>query len=362
MTENILMTCLSGSYAYGTEVEGESDVDIRGVFVGSKEQLRTPWGYKGEMTQNPQWLKDLYPNELLDDSKWFELNKCFVQMLQCNPNFVELLWTPEENILQTSPEWKLIQDHKHKFLTKRIVSTHLGYALNQIEKMKSRKKKINTPQHIIDDTPVESSYLKLIQNFTPSKIMPDKFSILDYTKDHALYQYKDLNLGLYVEEGSWCTTKDHRLKIKRFNEEEELKVDRKSPKMLLTFNKEQFHKDLDAHKKYWEWKNNRNPERAALEIKHNIDLKNSQHLIRLCLMVRDVLKTGKVIVKRPDNQLLRDIRNGIYTYDEIMEMSLDIRSEISILESKSDLPPESEQNFELAQKLILQVQDQIWNK
>ena len=357
---HIIMTCLSGSHAYGTATE-ESDVDIRGVFLGAPEQIRTPWGYEGEITENPEWLKKMFPDQTLDDSKWFELNKAMIQMLQCNPNFIELLWTPEENILQTTPQWKLLQDHKHEFLTERVIHTHIEYALSQISKMKSRKKKINTPQHIIDALPVESSYLNLVQNFTADKVMPDKFNILNYTRDHALYQYKDRNLGLYKEEGSWCTTKDHRLKIKRFSEEKNLTFDRKSPKMLLIFNREQFHKDVDAHKKYWEWKNNRNEHRAILEIENGIDTKNAQNLIRLMLIVRDVLKSGQIIVKRADHQLLRDIRNGVYTYDEIMEMSLDIKSEIDILEQSSNLKNKSDQNIALAQKLIIDIQDQIWN-
>jgi predicted nucleotidyltransferase len=49
--------------------------------------------------------------------------------------------------------------------------------------------------------------------------------------------------------------------------------------------------------------------------------KHASHLVRLLRMCREILETGKVIVKRPDAQELLAIRNGAWTYDQLEEWS-----------------------------------------
>jgi len=69
------------------------------------------------------------------------------------------------------------------------------------------------------------------------------------------------------------------------------------------------------------WKKNRNPKRAAIEEKYGYDCKHAYHLVRLIRMCEEILTTGKVIVKRPDREELLDIRNGRWTYDQLIEFA-----------------------------------------
>jgi len=43
-------------------------------------------------------------------------------------------------------------------------------------------------------------------------------------------------------------------------------------------------------------------------------------LVRLLRMCHEILTMGKVIVRRPDAEELLAIRDGVYTYDQLMEI------------------------------------------
>lgn len=49
--------------------------------------------------------------------------------------------------------------------------------------------------------------------------------------------------------------------------------------------------------------------------------KHAYHLVRLIRMCREVLTTGKVIVKRPDREELLSIRNGAWSYEKLIEFA-----------------------------------------
>lgn len=49
--------------------------------------------------------------------------------------------------------------------------------------------------------------------------------------------------------------------------------------------------------------------------------KHAYHLIRLLRMAREILETGKVLVKRPDREELLAIRNGAWSYEQIVEFA-----------------------------------------
>ncbi len=56
--------------------------------------------------------------------------------------------------------------------------------------------------------------------------------------------------------------------------------------------------------------------------------KHGMHLVRLMTQCVEILTTGKVINKRPDAELLRSIRNGAWTYDQLMKFAEDKEKEI----------------------------------
>lgn len=94
--------------------------------------------------------------------------------------------------------------------------------------------------------------------------------------------------------------------------------------------------------KRWEaftrWKRERNPERAALEARFGYDTKHAMHLVRMLLTGRDVLRSGELCVRRPEAQMLRAVRDGAFTYDELLAEVATLETAIGEAALASSLP------------------------
>lgn len=95
------------------------------------------------------------------------------------------------------------------------------------------------------------------------------------------------------------------------------------------------------------------------KVSYHGNCKHGMHLVRLLRMGREILEHGEVFVKRPDAKELLEIRNGSWSYEQLVaygeEQDMLIRTE---LYEKTKLPKRP--NIELASDLILQVQDMVW--
>jgi hypothetical protein len=92
---------------------------------------------------------------------------------------------------------------------------------------------------------------------------------------------------------------------------------------------------------YQNWRKTRNKSRSALEEKFGYDTKHAYHLVRLIRMCREVLTTGKVIVKRPDREELLAIRNGSWTYDQLIDFADREEVELNLLYDKCTILPKT---------------------
>jgi hypothetical protein len=72
--------------------------------------------------------------------------------------------------------------------------------------------------------------------------------------------------------------------------------------MYLYRRERAYHHAFRDWQQYEHWKAHRNPKRAALEMKMGFDGKHASHLVRLMRMCREILETGRVVVKRPDRE------------------------------------------------------------
>ena len=92
---------------------------------------------------------------------------------------------------------------------------------------------------------------------------------------------------------------------------------------------------------YQDWKKNRNPARAAMEAESGFDRKHGMHLIRLMKMCKEILQSGKVIVKRHDREQLLSIRNGGWSYEQVVETAELLEAECDALYLTSTVLPKS---------------------
>ncbi len=84
----ILLECLSGSRAYGTDTP-ESDTDIRGIFIAPREQF---YGL-----EHPAQISDE-----TNDTTYYEIGRFIELLTKNNPNILELIFTRGDSVLQRS--------------------------------------------------------------------------------------------------------------------------------------------------------------------------------------------------------------------------------------------------------------------
>jgi uncharacterized protein len=70
----------------------------------------------------------------------------------------------------------------------------------------------------------------------------------------------------------------------------------------------------------------------------NKRLKYGLHFVRLLTMCKEILRDGKVIVKRPDAEFLLSIRQGALTYDQLIEFADKQQKELDELIKTTKLP------------------------
>lgn len=345
--KNIVVVCHSGSHAYGTNIE-TSDVDVRGIFCADAVNIRTPFFPVKEVKMEDE-----------EDGKMYELTNFMKLYLDMNPNILELLWVDESNVLQTSEAYKVLREYSPKMLSRKVAFTFSGYALGQMKRIKGHNKWNNQPQST--EPPVRIDYVKLQHSFAGYPINARDFSLRNYRYGWKLIPYGndiyglirgDLNDRSYNDDGSLF-----KIDYDAFTDEEKATP----PLMILKMCEEEYKASKELHRGYWEWKGNRNESRSALEEKFGFDTKHAMHAVRLLRMGEEILREGIVHVKRADAKDLLAIRNGEWSYEQLLAFAEDkdklIREE---LYHSSHLPKNGDPHF--AAKVLMEVQDLFWNK
>jgi hypothetical protein len=104
-------------------------------------------------------------------------------------------------------------------------------------------------------------------------------------------------------------------------------------------NKERGYKSArEAYTSWVNWKKNRNPARHELEAKSGYDTKHASHLVRLMRMGYEILTEKKVYVKRPDREEILAVKNGAWSYDQVMQFAKDMQIKLDEAYKATTLP------------------------
>lgn len=344
--DNLICTHLAGSHAYGTNTPS-SDIDVRGLFCADRPFISAPFRTYGEQT-----LTDM------EDAKVYEVSKFLKLYTEGNPNILETLWVDDGDVLTSSPAYEYLREHRAELLSAKVAFTYSGYALSQLKRIKGHNKWINNPCPV--EPPRQTTYVSMVQNFTDDKVLPATFNLEDYKEDCRLIPYGHNLFGLYIRRDKtqgYCAYNDKWQLNTVF--EDESRYGWGAPDLIVKWNKEEYNLARDNHTNYWKWKNNRNETRAALEEVHTYDTKHASHLVRLLRSGEEILSEGIVKVKRPDAEELLAIRNGTWTYEELIKWAEEKDNYVrNVLYKQTDLPKKP--NIKLAEKVLLEIQDMYW--
>lgn len=407
--QKVIAKHYAGSISYGTNI-ATSDTDFRGIFVAPKKYIMTPW-----------WNVREVSDETEEDTKLFELNNYMELYLDANPNVIETLWVRDEDIVARTEEYDYLRKHAAELLSTKLAFTYTGYAHNQATRMKNHhgwmdkeRTGIKNLQYYIDANACEQMkewvkdtfpeyvynlldfskcnglyikgllrtevfmrnstlqmmsskplgqyhFIKLVHNYLPHKVLDRDFSIMDYNDGYELLPYGENIYAVVKKDGSKCINTDGSIhKVDTSNKSlEEIK---QLPCLIVKFNKDEYLKNADNRKNYHSWKNNRNETRSALEQKNGYDTKHAMHVVRLLRTAQEALENGVINVYRPDAEELLAIRNGAWSYDEMMEYWKDMDDKIRHLYyPKSELPKKPD--IKLATKVLMDIREiQFYSK
>lgn len=308
LKDNICLLTLGGSHAYGTNIEG-SDVDVRGIFVPSEKDIIL--GIHNEQYINTE-----------TDTVIYELDKAIHLLAECNPNTIEILGCKPEQYLYVNKYGNMILDNKEIFLSKKAIPRFLGYANQQLYRLKQKSLSAISVEEYNDH--IAKVIIGMKEHLTRAFGFDVSECINAYEKNGQLMF--DLN----------------------FTEIEDEKLIGLVDEIKNTVNN---------YKK----KSNRNNK----AIQHEKLNKHAMHLIRLYMMGIDLLEKKEIITYRSgaDHELLMDIRNKKYFNENDMpnDAFFDILNEyekrFEYAKKNTELPDEP--NYKEINELVYDIKSHI---
>lgn len=303
----LLFECISGSKAYGLDTPA-SDTDIKGVFYLPAEQF---YGL--------DYIAQV--SNATNDETYYELGRFVELLLRNNPNMLELLASPAECVLYRHPLMDAFP--LDLFLSALCRETFAGYAHTQVKKAKGYKKKAVNPVDAGRKTPEDFCYILQGSGSVPLNTwLQDKhynavycgLTAINHTKGiYALFYdeaadkgYRGITSG--ADANDVCLSAIPKGAV---------------PAAHLFFNQESYSAYCREYREYWDWVALRNETRYQGNLEHGkaYDAKNMMHTLRLLQVAEELLREGRLQVKRDNREELLAIKSGAYDYEALLEMA-----------------------------------------
>ena len=296
----IILKIRAGSHLYGTNTPN-SDKDYLGVYLNTKEEL-LGLQKSEELTQNIESkLENGRNTKDAVDCKFYELRKFCSLALKCNPTILEILFVNKENILEITPEGEELLKLKHKFLSKHLCNSFMGYAIAQERKAFTKSENIQQIESLYNLLKI---YSKVIQSMTMNKLIE-----------------KDPSLGMEI-----------RRRITKYKNEQnddmfscgDLKFS-----MNVLVKKIMDSLKLRLDKASW---------RKDGMLQYGLDYKFLSHNVRLMHEGIELLTTKDLILPLQYRELIKAIKEGKMDNNGIIKFMQTLKEKFRELEKNNDLP------------------------
>lgn len=320
----LLLDAVSGSHAYGTQTLN-SDMDRRGIFIA-------PDSFHAGMDAVEQVADEK------NDEVYYELTRFFQLLERNNPGALEILHSPADCVRYKHPAFDLIDPGV--FLSKLCEKSFSGYAEMQIRKARGLNKKMVNPQpeqrkHLREFCHVlEAQGSVPLGEWLARMGMEEKHCGL-VAVNHAPSTYALFHDAGQNYRGIFSPKDDAAVVCSSVPIEAR-------PVAWLNCNIDAFKAHCRAHREYWQWVEERNEERYRTNKEHGLeyDTKNIMHTFRLLDMALEIAVEGVVRVRRPNAAWLLEVRDGKFSYDEILAITEERLIAIREAFEKSALPEE----------------------
>ena len=312
---NIILLGLAGSYAYGTNIEGKSDIDIRGCSLNTKQEILL--GYDFEQVENKN-----------TDTVVYSFHKLTHLLAGCNPNVIEILGLLPEHYLYLSDIGRELITNAKLFLSQKAYFTFGSYANQQLRRLD------NKAVRLVNQSQREQHILNSIKNAYVT--FPEKY-----------FNFEEDNIRLYID-----------------------KSDQEDYDTEIFMDINLHHYPLRDYKSMWSEMNNivKDYSKMGKRNKHAIEHaklgKHMMHLVRLYYMCFDILENEKIVTYREkEHDLLMDIRNGKYLDDnrqpipEFFEMVDELEKRLEYDKKNTSLPEKP--NYKKINEFVASVNERV---
>lgn len=311
LVDNTIFLTIHGSHAYGTNI-ATSDVDVKGIVI---PPLSTYFNATKEYDPKSRFeqaqMKD-------PDGVIYDIRKFFKLASTCNPNIIEVLFTDESDWISIHPVGRLIIENRDIFLSQRAYYTFFGYAKSQMGRIDGHRKWFKNPPTA---PPVREDFGLGTRPILPAEQLAAAMKMIEDKMETWEINWEALEPAERIE------LQD---RLRTMLSELTLAMDTRwvGAARLLGYDdnfidhvqkENAFRQKMSDWNSYLEWKQNRNPARAALEEKYGYDTKHGMHLVRLIEQCEELMTTGTLTVKRPNADKLLSIRGGLLPYEEMIE-------------------------------------------
>ena len=310
--DHLIIRTISGSRAYGMAT-AQSDLDIKGIFIPPKPFLlgihnieQHQWKYYDEISTLEE-LNDVMRGIPFDWSAngveytYHALRKYVKLAVQCNPNVLEILFAEPTDMIWNgiAPEnrklGELLLGNRHLFLSQRARHSYSGYAVDQLKRIKGHKKFIMSPEP--KRAPRHSEFMKfypMASNGSRIILTPGEDGGSSNPTKHMLSVCGGKPIPGTDNKAFWIYLRGKGLVDKdgALLADYEYNYDPSSPIIgVLVFQKDEYRTRHKKWKEYWDWKKNRNEDRAKMEsdfgfdgkhanLKHNHDITTMKGQVR----------------------------------------------------------------------------------
>ncbi|MDE1971075.1 MAG: nucleotidyltransferase domain-containing protein [Patescibacteria group bacterium] len=146
LKNNIIYEVITGSIAYGTNIDNVSDFDMYGVCIPLKEMIFPHLageilGFGRQIQRFEQYIQHhVSSGNKSYDLTYMSIVKYFQLCMENNPNMVDTLFVPENCVTHMNAIGSMIRENRRHFLHKGSYYKFSGYAHSQLHKMSSNKR------------------------------------------------------------------------------------------------------------------------------------------------------------------------------------------------------------------------------
>ena len=350
LAAHTLLLTVAGSRAYGMALP-TSDVDLKGVAQPPLATVLTSdFQHADHPDQMAAFLGVLKPAEqrIAEKTKLegsvYALRKFVRLAVECNPHILDVLFCRDEEVRLCSPIGEELREFAPKFLSLRARHSFGGYARSQLKRIQTHRKWLLHPPASapsradfgLPERPVmpkdeleacRAAVEKQLARWTIDVTHLDKATAqgIHDAMTETLVE-RDLAENAYQQAANWVGL---------------------SPLMTETLRKERLYRAEKTHfRQFLHWQKHRNPERAALEAHHGFDTKHASHLVRLMRMAIEIMTTNRVRVWRGDQDAdeLLAIRQGAWSFEELMAFTVRTEQTLQEVASQSSLPTQPDRD------------------